>query len=153
MRFGHFVMISQSRGQFVNLVGKESLQRLAYCIVQLSSILLEQRLVGRVLHERMAQQILQLRLRGDEAQEASGFERVELTDEIHFASSSELVVSGYSLANTCSSTFTANCRPMTEATRNVCLTSSGNRSMRASSRPCKLSGISTAAISLPATQD
>ena len=60
-----------------------------------------------------------------------------------------------SRSNTCSSTRTENCRPITaitEATRSVRLTSSGSRSMRASSRPCKLSGISIEPISLPAAQ-
>ena len=48
--------------------------------------------------------------------------------------------------------FTPNCRPITDATRSVRLLSCGSLSMRASSRPWSVSGISTPATRSLATQ-
>ena len=48
-----------------------------------------------------------------------------------------------SLSTTRSSTRTGNCRPITAATRRLRFAASGSWSIRASSRPCSVSGIST----------
>src|SRR6478736_7476057 len=110
--------------------------------MQALAVMLQQRPVSRLLHQRVPEQVLQLRLRLHQANQAGNFERGELADNGH----------ALPLRSTCSNTFTWNCRPITAATRRVYFSSSDNRSMRANSSPCRVSGMSTVSSSLPTTQ-
>src|SRR5262245_38161114 len=96
----------------------------------------EQRIVSGVLRQGVPEEIFQMRLRAQQSDQAGRLKRVELADQIHRV-----------FSITCSRTLTENCLPMTEATRRMCFASSGRRSMRAISNPCKLSGMSTPATS------
>src|SRR5262245_24974066 len=100
------------------------------------AILSEQRIVSGVLRQGVPEEVLQLRMRAQQSDQAGRFKRVELVDQVQRV-----------FSTTCSRTSTENCLPMTEATRRMCFASSGRRSMRAISNPCKLSGMSTSATS------
>src|SRR5262245_21817935 len=135
-QFGALEMVGERGRHFVRPLGVETFKRLGDRQVQLFAILFEQRIVRGVLRQGMTEEVLQLRLRSQQPDQTGRFERVELTDQIHPA-----------FSITCSRTLAENCRPITEATRRICFASSGRRSMRAISDPCKLSGMSTSATS------
>src|SRR5690348_12209518 len=104
--------------------------------MQRAPVLLEQRSIGGLLHERVSKQILELRLKRGDLDQPAGLEPAELGPGAHEVRASR----------SRSRTVTANCRPITEATLNVRLLSCGRRSIRARSSPWSVSG-----ISIPAT--
>ena len=125
----------QHRRELTGSLRIERLERLADTTVQLSPLLLEERAVGRVLDEGVPEQVLELGAFRSEADETLGRQRVELGVRGHADTSAS--------PTTRSRTRTGNCRPMTAAIRRLRFAASGSWSIRASSRPWRLSGIST----------
>src|SRR5262249_55141692 len=76
-------MVGERGRHLVLLLGVETFERLGDRQVQLFAILFEQRVVGGVLRQGMTEEVLQLRLRSQQPDQTGGFERVELTDQIH----------------------------------------------------------------------
>src|SRR3981081_1953312 len=120
-------------GKLAQTLGVQREQRLCSEAVQCPAILFQERAVCGILHERVAEEVLELRLQRGHLHEAARLQRPKVVARGHpvFASSSR------------SSMATPNWRPITAATRNVRLLSGGSRSIRASSSPCSVSGIST----------
>src|SRR2546428_429202 len=102
-------------------------------LVQRTPVLLEQRAVCGVLYESMPEEVLELRLHRGDLDQATCFERAEVSLRCHVVRASSRR----------SRIVRPNCRPTTEATRSVLRLSFGSRSIRSRRSPWRVSGIST----------
>ena len=134
----------QHRRELADALRVELLERLADLAVQLAALLLEQRAVGRVLDERVAEQVLELRAQRREPDRGPSPRACRAAMSRGHRSPPP--------PTTRSSTRTGNWRPITAAIRRLRFAASGSWSIRASSRPWRVSGISTPPTSSVATQ-
>src|SRR5213076_1551797 len=97
------------RGQLTATLGIHRDERFGGELVERTSILLEQRAVRRVLHQRVTEEVLELGLDRRDLDEAARLERAQVGAGVHavFASRSRSRIR------------TPNWRPMTDATRSV----------------------------------
>ena len=119
------VMHRDDGGELALPIGIRREERLRGEAVQRAPVLFEKRGIRGVLHERMSEEVLQLRLEHRELNEAARFEGPELRAGLH----------AVFVSKRRSRMRTPNCRPITEATRSVRFVSGASRSIRASSRP------------------
>ncbi|MCI0351808.1 MAG: hypothetical protein L0Z53_20500, partial [Acidobacteriales bacterium] len=76
-QFGVLEMPGQRSGQFAGLFRVKAFKRLGHRQMQMFAILFEQRIVGGVLRQSVAEEVLQIRLRAQQSDQTGGFERVE----------------------------------------------------------------------------
>ena len=112
-------------GQLALAVRVQGQDRLGGGPVQGPAVLLQERAVGGLLDESMAEEVFELRLQRHDVDQPAGLEGAQLGACGHVALASSRR----------SRIVTPNWRPITEATRKVRLHSCGSLSIRASSRP------------------
>src|SRR6185503_6003910 len=139
---GAFEVHRDDRGQLSTPLWIQREQRVRGEAVQGPPVLFQQRAVRGILHECVSEEILELRLERCHLHESARLQVPELVARAH------PVVASRSR----SSIVTPNWRPITAATRSVRLLSGGSRSIRASSSPWSVSGISTSETRAVATQ-